>query len=138
MVQKQEAVTTRMELIWIKKSIQRSLEFQVSSIGNLYSHVWRTRSDSPSFSLSVLPSPFTEDDKAKDEAKAKEEKAALDELLQQYGKDALRDTFWKFAKFDSPDTTILRFLRARKVSDYLVGRSGEARVDSASSFGRHE
>lgn len=54
------------------------------------------------------------DDKAKDEAKAKEEKAALDELLQQYGKDALRDTFWKFAKFDSPDTTILRFLRARK------------------------
>ncbi|CDU24118.1 related to CSR1-phosphatidylinositol transfer protein [Sporisorium scitamineum] len=54
------------------------------------------------------------DDKAKDELKAREEQAALDELLQTYGPSALRNTFWKFVKMDNPDTDVLRFLRARK------------------------
>lgn len=54
------------------------------------------------------------DDKAKDELKAKEEQAALDELLNTYGPSALRNTFWKFVKMDNPDTDVLRFLRARK------------------------
>ncbi|EPQ26305.1 uncharacterized protein PFL1_06240 [Pseudozyma flocculosa PF-1] len=54
------------------------------------------------------------DDAAKDELKAREEQAALDELLNQYGGAALRDTFWKFVKADNPDTDVLRFLRARK------------------------
>lgn len=54
------------------------------------------------------------DDKAKDELKAREEQAALDELLQTYGASALRNTFWKFVKMDNPDTDVLRFLRARK------------------------
>ncbi|TKY90729.1 hypothetical protein EX895_000727 [Sporisorium graminicola] len=54
------------------------------------------------------------DDKAKDELKAREEQAALDELLQSYGPSALRNTFWKFVKMDNPDTDVLRFLRARK------------------------
>ena len=54
------------------------------------------------------------DDKAKDELKAREEQAALDELLNTYGASALRNTFWKFVKMDNPDTDVLRFLRARK------------------------
>ncbi|SPO21091.1 related to CSR1 - phosphatidylinositol transfer protein [Ustilago trichophora] len=54
------------------------------------------------------------DDKAKDELKAREEQAALDELLNTYGPSALRNTFWKFVKMDNPDTDVLRFLRARK------------------------
>lgn len=54
------------------------------------------------------------DDKAKDELKAREEQAALDELLNKYGPSALRNTFWKFVKMDNPDTDVLRFLRARK------------------------
>ena len=54
------------------------------------------------------------DDKAKDELKAKEEQAALDDLLKTYGASALRNTFWKFVKMDNPDTDVLRFLRARK------------------------
>lgn len=53
-------------------------------------------------------------DEAKEEAKRKEEQQAMDELLKEYGSDALRTTFWRFVKFDDPDTIMLRFLRARK------------------------
>ena len=60
------------------------------------------------------------DDKAKDELKAREEQAALDDLLNNYGPSALRNTFWKFVKADNPDTDMLRFLRARK---WDVGRA---------------
>lgn len=38
----------------------------------------------------------------------------MDDLLKEYGSDALRNTFWRFVKFDDPDTIMLRFLRARK------------------------
>lgn len=38
----------------------------------------------------------------------------MNDLLKEYGKDSLRDTFWRFVKFDDPDTIMLRFLRARK------------------------
>ncbi|PWN53091.1 hypothetical protein IE53DRAFT_384440 [Violaceomyces palustris] len=54
------------------------------------------------------------DDKAKDELKAREEKQALDDLLNNYGASALRNTYWMFVKGDNPDTDMLRFLRARK------------------------
>lgn len=59
-------------------------------------------------------------DEAKEEAKKKEEEKAMNDLLQEYGKDALRNSFWRFVKFDDPDTIMLRFLRARK---WDVGRA---------------
>lgn len=63
---------------------------------------------------------ISKDDKAKEEAKKKEEQKAMDELTAQYGADALRDAFWRFVKLDDPDTGLLRFIRARK---WDVGRA---------------
>ncbi|PWN97262.1 hypothetical protein FA09DRAFT_47595 [Tilletiopsis washingtonensis] len=57
---------------------------------------------------------IAKDDKAKDAAKEAEEAAALKALMDEYGGEALRDAYWKFVKGDSPDTAMLRFLRARK------------------------
>ncbi|CAO1635353.1 unnamed protein product [Sympodiomycopsis kandeliae] len=57
---------------------------------------------------------ISKDDKAKEEAKKKEEEKAMNELTEQYGADALRDAFWRFVKLDDPDTGLLRFIRARK------------------------
>lgn len=53
-------------------------------------------------------------DEAKDEAKKQEEQKALQDLLKEYGSDALRTSFWRLVKFDNPDRIMLRFLRARK------------------------
>ena len=57
-----------------------------------------------------------QDDAAKEEAKKRMEEQGMRDLLSQYGSEALRDTYWSFCKADNPDTTMLRFLRARKVS----------------------
>ncbi len=54
------------------------------------------------------------DDKAKEEAKKAEEMKEMNEFIDTYGGPILRDTLWEFTKMDHPDTSVLRFLRARK------------------------
>jgi hypothetical protein len=54
------------------------------------------------------------DDGAKESAQMNKEEANMNKLLTTYGAQALRDTFWSLCKQDHPDTTMLRFLRARK------------------------
>lgn len=54
------------------------------------------------------------DDKAKEEAKKAEEMKEMNEFIDKYGGPILRDTMWEFTKMDHPDTSVLRFLRARK------------------------
>lgn len=38
----------------------------------------------------------------------------LSELLETYGSEALRDSWWNFVRGDNPDGNMLRFVRARK------------------------
>jgi hypothetical protein len=38
----------------------------------------------------------------------------MNDLMKEYGSEALRNSFWKFVKADDPDTIMLRFMRARK------------------------
>ncbi|SNX87831.1 related to CSR1 - phosphatidylinositol transfer protein [Melanopsichium pennsylvanicum] len=54
------------------------------------------------------------DDKAKEEAKKAEEMKEMNEFIDKYGGPILRSTMWEFTKMDHPDTSLLRFLRARK------------------------
>ncbi|PWY97904.1 hypothetical protein BCV70DRAFT_42950 [Testicularia cyperi] len=54
------------------------------------------------------------DDKAKEEAKKQEELKEMNEFIDKYGGPILRRTMWEFTKMDHPDTSLLRFLRARK------------------------
>ncbi|EST07337.2 CRAL-TRIO domain protein [Kalmanozyma brasiliensis GHG001] len=54
------------------------------------------------------------DDKAKEEAKKAEEMKEMNEFIDTYGGPILRTTMWEFTKMDHPDTSVLRFLRARK------------------------
>lgn len=54
------------------------------------------------------------DDKAKDEAKKQEEQQGMNELIEQYGSDALKSSWWNFVQGDNPDNSMLRFVRARK------------------------
>ncbi|KAI3488245.1 hypothetical protein L1887_47784 [Cichorium endivia] len=54
------------------------------------------------------------DDKAKEEAKKAEEMKEMNEFIDKYGGPILRETVWEFTKMDHPDTSVLRFLRARK------------------------
>ncbi|SPO31602.1 related to CSR1 - phosphatidylinositol transfer protein [Ustilago trichophora] len=54
------------------------------------------------------------DDKAKEEAKRAEEMREMNEFIDKYGGPILKETMWEFTKMDHPDTSILRFLRARK------------------------
>lgn len=58
------------------------------------------------------------EDDAKAAAQARAEEANMEKLLSTYGPEALRNTFWGLCKRDHPDITMLRFLRARKVSGY--------------------
>ena len=53
-------------------------------------------------------------EEARGEIKVAKEKKKMKSLLKTYGKDALRNTFWSFCRFDDPDATMLRFLRARR------------------------
>lgn len=62
----------------------------------------------------VKNSGIEQDDSAKDVAQKRAEEANMDKLLKTYGPEALRNTFWSLCKQDHPDTTMLRFLRARK------------------------
>lgn len=55
-----------------------------------------------------------DDDAAKDEAKRMQEQQGMNELMEQYGPEALRDSWWNFVRGDSPDGNMLRFVRARK------------------------
>lgn len=55
-----------------------------------------------------------EDDAAKDEVKKQQEQQGMSELLEQYGPEALRDSWWNFVRGDNPDGNMLRFIRARK------------------------
>ena len=50
----------------------------------------------------------------KEKGRRRKEKKKMKSLLKTYGKDALRNTFWSFCRFDDPDATMLRFLRARR------------------------
>lgn len=54
------------------------------------------------------------DDAAKDEAKKMQEQQGMNDLMDQYGPEALRDSWWNFVRQDSPDGNMLRFVRARK------------------------
>ncbi|KAJ1021468.1 hypothetical protein NDA13_005509 [Ustilago tritici] len=54
------------------------------------------------------------DDKAKEEARKAEEMKEMNEFIDKYGGPILRQTMWEFTKMDHPDTSVLRFLRARK------------------------
>ncbi|PWN52006.1 hypothetical protein IE53DRAFT_385620 [Violaceomyces palustris] len=54
------------------------------------------------------------DDKAKEEAKRMEEMKEMNEFINKYGGPILKETTWEFTKMDHPDTSLLRFLRARK------------------------
>jgi hypothetical protein len=38
----------------------------------------------------------------------------MNDLLETYGSEALRDSWWNFVKGDNPDGTMLKFVRARK------------------------
>ena len=53
------------------------------------------------------------DDKAKDDVKRAQETQGMNELLAQYGSDALRSSWWSFVQGDSPDGAMLKFVRAR-------------------------
>ncbi|KAL9939495.1 hypothetical protein V8E36_001312 [Tilletia maclaganii] len=53
-------------------------------------------------------------DEAKDAKKAEEERKAMNDLIEEYGADVVRDCVWRFCAGDAPDTGMLRFLRARK------------------------
>ncbi|KAE8238508.1 hypothetical protein A4X03_0g8845, partial [Tilletia caries] len=53
-------------------------------------------------------------DAAMDDAKKAEELKEMNQFLDKYGGPYLRRAFWEFTKLDHPDTTMLRFLRARK------------------------
>ncbi|KAE8226889.1 hypothetical protein CF319_g564 [Tilletia indica] len=53
-------------------------------------------------------------DEAKDLKKAEDERKAMNDLLNEYGADVVRDKAWRFVAADHPDTGMLRFLRARK------------------------
>lgn len=54
------------------------------------------------------------DDKAKEEMKKQQEQQGMNELMDQYGPEAVRDAWWKTVRGDNPDGTMLRFVRARK------------------------
>ncbi|UZJ53653.1 hypothetical protein CBS101457_002973 [Exobasidium rhododendri] len=62
----------------------------------------------------IKNSGIEKDDGAKDMASKRMEEANMEKLISTYGADALRSTFWSLCKQDHPDTTMLRFLRARK------------------------
>lgn len=55
-----------------------------------------------------------DDDKAKDEAKRLQEQQGMNALMEEYGPEALRDSWWNFVRGDNPDGNMLRFIRARK------------------------
>lgn len=55
-------------------------------------------------------------DAAKEEAKKAEEMKDMNAFLDKYGGPYLRRAVWEFCKHDHPDASMLRFLRARKVS----------------------
>ncbi|CEH13304.1 Phosphatidylinositol transfer protein PDR16 and related proteins [Ceraceosorus bombacis] len=57
---------------------------------------------------------IAKDDKAKERQQQAEEQAALSALQKEYGPEALRSAVWQFVKGDHPDSSMLRFLRARK------------------------
>ncbi|KAK0519919.1 hypothetical protein OC834_007222 [Tilletia horrida] len=59
-------------------------------------------------------------DAAKDAKKAEDERKAMNDLIEEYGADVVRDACWRFTAADAPDTGMLRFLRARK---WDVGRA---------------
>lgn len=59
-------------------------------------------------------------DAAKEEAKKAEELKEMNQFLEKYGGPYFRRGVWEFAKHDHPDASILRFLRARKVSDLFT------------------
>lgn len=62
----------------------------------------------------VKNSGIDRDDSAKDSAQKRMEEGNMEKLLSTYGPEALRNTFWSLCQSDHPDTTMLRFLRARK------------------------
>lgn len=64
----------------------------------------------------VKGSGISQEDDAKAAAQARTEEANMEKLLHTYGPEALRTAFWTLCKRDDPDITMLRFLRARKVS----------------------
>lgn len=55
-------------------------------------------------------------DAAKEEAKKAEEMKDMNAFLDKYGGPYLKKACWEFCKHDHPDASLLRFLRARKVS----------------------
>lgn len=55
-------------------------------------------------------------DAAKEEAKKAQEMKEMNEFLDKYGGPYFRKGIWEFCKHDHPDSSLLRFLRARKVS----------------------
>ncbi|CAD6979904.1 unnamed protein product [Tilletia controversa] len=66
------------------------------------------------FETDLKKSNIPKGDDAKDLKKAEDERKAMNDLLDEYGADTVRDTTWRFVAFDHPDTGVLRFLRARK------------------------
>jgi hypothetical protein len=55
-----------------------------------------------------------DDDAAKDEVKKQQEQQGMNDLLETYGSEALRDSWWNFVRGDNPDGMMLKFIRARK------------------------
>lgn len=60
-------------------------------------------------------------DAAKEEAKKQEEMKDMNAFLDKYGGPYLKRAAWEFVKHDHPDASMLRFLRARKVSSDVDG-----------------